>query len=202
MNKLYPFALILLFVICGYLLYKQLKPSPTHTTSGYTSLGGTAVSGTLLPMAFFDIDSINENYAYCIEVKAKLEKMKDNMDEELSKMQANLESTQQGFQKKNAQAPLSPQEQENAMATLQKMQQNIGTKRDQFISEFEAERKKSELSLKKDIQEFIRTYNTPQKFSYIVADEPGVFFYKDSLYDITTTVLEGLNGAYKAKVKN
>jgi outer membrane protein len=199
MKNFYNIALGILFGLVLILFFLQLK-STKNTTNNIATLNNSAKNnGPALPMAFFDIDSINERYTYCKEVKTKLEKIKDEMDAELSKLQQSLENTQQALQKKNAEAPLSQQEQENAMATLQKMQQNISVKREEYITEFENTRKQNELDLKKDIQNFIKKYNTPQRFSYIVADEPGVFYYKDSVFNITTEVLNGLNSQYKSK---
>jgi outer membrane protein len=88
------------------------------------------------------------------------------------------------------------------MSTLAKMQQDITAKRDGYVNEFETKRKKFEVDLKKDIQEFIKNYNTPQKYSFIIADEPDIFYYRDSLYDITADVLKGLNENYKKKNKD
>ena len=193
MKFFYPLTIFILFALVGYLFYKSNKKNVILPANN-TKLIST---GNNLPMAYFDIDSINENYTYCKVVKAKLEKMKDDMDNELSKLQANLETTQNDYQRKNSQKPLTPQEQELAMASLQKMQQNIANKREAFVTEFENARKKSETTLKAAIQSFIKKYNTPQQYSYIVADEPGVFFYKDTFYNITGTLLAGLNDAYK-----
>ncbi len=199
MKNFYNIALGVLFGLVLILFFLQLKPSKNKINNINTINSSAKNNGSSLPMAFFDIDSINERYIYCKEVKTKLEKIKDEMDGELSKLQQSLDNTQQALQKKNAEAPLSQQEQENAMATLQKMQQNISVKREEYINEFENTRKKNEIDLKKDIQDFIKKYNTPQRFSYIVADEPGVFYYKDSIYNITTEVLNGLNSKYKSK---
>jgi outer membrane protein len=174
---------------------KKSKPAET----GNRQPQGTGSIG--LPMAYFEIDSITENYIYCVKIKADLEKMKDEMDNKISGMQSDLENIQLGFQKK-AQAGMTPQEQQDAMAVLNKKQQDINTKKQEYISQIENTTKDFEIKLKKSIQEFIKNYNTPQRFSFIVADEPGIFYYRDSIYDITRDVLNGLNENYKKNTKN
>jgi outer membrane protein len=55
--------------------------------------------------------------------------------------------------------------------------------------------------IKSKIEEFVKEYNETRNYSYIVAEEPGFFYYKDSIYNITSDVIKGLNGKYKPSKK-
>ena len=55
------------------------------------------------------------------------------------------------------------------------------------------------LSVKKKIEDFLTEYNKTKDYSYIVAYEQGLFYYKDTVYNITDDVIKGLNEEYKNK---
>jgi outer membrane protein len=198
--KFYNIALgVLSAAVVGLFIlhFKSKKTTPANIPVPRSTNSTTANTAGTLPIAYFDIDSINEKYAYFTTAKAKLEQMKDRMDNQLQSMQSKLESTQAGFQKKAQTGTMSQQEQESAMQTLAKMQQDMAAQREKYLDEFETTRKKSEMELKKSIQDYLKAYNTPQRYSFIMADEPGIFYYRDSLYNITSEILQGLNAAYK-----
>ena len=60
---------------------------------------------------------------------------------------------------------------------------------------------RSQLSLKKSIEEFVAKYNETRQYSYIVSYEQGLFYYKDTMYNITADLIKGLNDEYKNKKK-
>jgi outer membrane protein len=53
--------------------------------------------------------------------------------------------------------------------------------------------------VKNKIEEYLKTYNNEKGYSYIFAYEPGLFYYRDTMYDITNDVIKGLNDIYKKK---
>jgi outer membrane protein len=53
--------------------------------------------------------------------------------------------------------------------------------------------------LKNKIEEFLKEYNKTKNYSYIVSYEQGIFYYKDTVYNITSEVISGLNEIYKLK---
>jgi outer membrane protein len=65
---------------------------------------------------------------------------------------------------------------------------------DQEYSDFVMRRMKD---VKTKIEDFLKEYNKEKNYSYIVSYEQGLFYYKDSVYNITADVIKGLNGIYK-----
>ena len=53
--------------------------------------------------------------------------------------------------------------------------------------------------MKKKIEDFLTEYNKDKNYSYIVSYEQGLFYYKDTAYNITDDVIKGLNEQYKNK---
>lgn len=58
-------------------------------------------------------------------------------------------------------------------------------------------RKKQEIKTK--IEDYLKEYNKTRGYSYILAYEPGIIFYRDTMYNITGDLVKGLNDQYKKK---
>ena len=55
-------------------------------------------------------------------------------------------------------------------------------------------------SLNKQVEDYLKIYNKDRGFAYVFSFQPGMLmYYKDSLYDITKDMIEGLNAQYKKK---
>ena len=68
----------------------------------------------------------------------------------------------------------------------------------------EQDLKKHQLDMMTDvrnkIEDFLKQYNKDKGYAFILSYEPGfMLYYKDSAYDITSDVINGLNAEYKAK---
>jgi len=53
----------------------------------------------------------------------------------------------------------------------------------------------------KKIMEYLKEFNKDKGFNYIIADQANVFYYKDSLYNITQELVKGLNSQYELEKK-
>ena len=53
--------------------------------------------------------------------------------------------------------------------------------------------------IKTKIEAFLKEYNKTKDYSYIVSYEQGLFYYRDTAYNITADVIKGLNASYKTK---
>ena len=54
-------------------------------------------------------------------------------------------------------------------------------------------------SVKDKIEGFLKEYNASKGYSYIVAHEPGLFYFRDTTYNITKDVIKGLNELHQKK---
>jgi outer membrane protein len=52
------------------------------------------------------------------------------------------------------------------------------------------------------IKKYCLEFNKDKKYSFIIANEPGLIYYKDTANNITTEILKGLNEMYSKKKKN
>ncbi|HET9432167.1 MAG TPA: OmpH family outer membrane protein, partial [Chitinophagaceae bacterium] len=49
------------------------------------------------------------------------------------------------------------------------------------------------------IKNYCREFNKDRRYSYIIAREPGLFYYTDTAYNVTSELLKGLNDFYAKK---
>jgi outer membrane protein len=198
MNRLMVISNIVLLGLVGVLFFLHFNGKKPGVAAASVSKGA-AVNGAAagFSIAYFDIDSITNNYQYCKDVKQSLEKLKDNAEQSLMNMQKNYDSRLAVLQQKAMN--MTPQEMEKARNELGSMQQKILSEKEKAFASLEEERKRNEMAIKKDIEGFLSEYNTPRKYTFIMADEPGIFYYRDSSLNITGEVLSGLNAHYKSK---
>ena len=88
---------------------------------------------------------------------------------------------------------MSPQEQENAMQEINKMQVDLQNRKQNIDNELYNYNSKMKEDILNRIQNFLKDYNKDGRFSYIFSYEPGFMFYKDSTLDVTYDVIRGLN---------
>jgi outer membrane protein len=94
---------------------------------------------------------------------------------------------------------MSQQESEKATEDMRNYEDKIRNqmgKLDQDLNDFVL-RKKVEFNDK--IRSFLKDYNKTKRFSYIISNEPGFIFYRDSAYNITSDVVAGLNQVFSKK---
>ena len=54
--------------------------------------------------------------------------------------------------------------------------------------------------IKTRIENYLKEYNKQKTYSFIFAYDPtSIIYYKDSVYNITNDVVDGLNAGYKKK---
>jgi outer membrane protein len=94
---------------------------------------------------------------------------------------------------------MSQVESEQAAQDMRNLEQGLRSeadKLDQNLNDYVV-RKKVEFNDK--IRDFLKEYNQNKKFSYIIANEPGFIFYRDSAFNITADVVKGLNQIFSKK---
>ena len=88
------------------------------------------------------------------------------------------------------------EKEQREIGQLEERLRNMRQELDQQYQDFVM---RKNLGVKKKIEEFLTEYNKTKGYSYIVAYEQGLFYFKDTAYNITAEVISGLNDQYKAK---
>ncbi len=162
-------------------LVKQVSPSNTNN----------------FKIAYFEMDSLEASFAMVKVVKQELSKREDAVNSELTRLE-------KGYQNKIAQyqqqGPTMNQVQsEAAQRDVMQMQQTIQSRKQALDQEYQDFYMRKMKDVKSKIETFLTDYNNTKGYSYIFAYEPGLFYYRDTAYNITNDVIKGLNAAYTKK---
>src|SRR5690606_12840476 len=102
----------------------------------------------------------------------------------------------------NKQQEMNQQQYEAAAMDLKKLEQNISTRKQTLDQEYNDLVMRRMKDVKTKIEDFLKEYNKDKSYSYIVSYEQGLFYYRDTIYNITADVIRGLNDMYKPAKKN
>ena len=190
-NALYIINGILLIAVgvLFYLFFTEKKTASIVRSSTWTD---TSKAPTRI--AYFEWDSI-ENQKFYKEMQNELNQKKEEVDRQKMKLGQIYQQRLDSYNKKE----MSQVESERAAQDMRNLEQNLrgqADKLDQNLNDYIL-RKKVEFNDK--IRKFLNEFNQNKKFSYIIANEPGFIFYRDSAFNITTDVIAGLNQTFTKK---
>ena len=188
----------ILLVLIGVLFYLHFSTAPKKATTAVPA--APAKTGTTqadFKIAYFDMDSLAASFAMVLDAKAELARKEEAVNAEKSKMERGYKEKLDKYQ---AQAATMNQVQsESATKDMMQMQQQIQGRSQALEQDYQEFYTRKMKDVKEKIEAFLKDYNAQKGYTYIVAYEPGLFYYRDSAYDITADVIDGLNKAYKKK---
>ena len=184
---------IILLVLVGYLYYLHFSKDKIVSTNEVQS-SVMPNSGEKSKVAYIDLDSLQNNYSYYKKIKADFELKQSQANDEITAMQKKYQTRAMQLQQKGA--SMNQQEQEAAMQEINKMQQDLQTKKQAIDNDLYNYNSKMKEDILSRIQNFLKVYNKDGKYAYIFSYEPGFMFYKDSTLNITPDVIAGLNTEY------
>lgn len=191
---------IVLLVLVGVLFYLHFssskKPVVQHTPT--TGKQAEAPEG-MCKIAYFEMDSIENSFAMVKDVKAELNRKEEAINTELNKLQRNYQQKASDYQSKAA--TMNQVQSEMATKDIMQMQQNLQSRKQQLDQEYQDFYMRKMRDVKTKIEDFLKQYNGDKGFAYIFAYEPGLFYYRDTAYNITADVVKGLNETYTTKKK-
>lgn len=143
------------------------------------------------------MDSLENSFQMVKDVKTELGKKEDAINGELSRLEKNYQNKIAQYQSQGA--TMNQVQSEAAQRDVLQMQQSIQSRKQALDQEYQDFYMRKMKDVKTKIEDFLKTYNAQKGFSYIFAYEPGLFYYRDTAYNITGDVIVGLNGTYKKK---
>ena len=85
---------------------------------------------------------------------------------------------------------------ELAQRDVMQMQQSMQSRRQSLEQEYQDLQMRKLKDVKAKIEDYLKQYNNDKGYTYIFAYEPGIFYYKDTTYNITGDIMTGLNQRY------
>jgi len=197
-NGCFTFLAAVLFVACqqgGKNVNNTATPSGSNTGAPATAAGPR--------IAYVDLDSVESHYEYFKEKKSELEKRQQAIDNELKANLRALQNEAADFQRRANNNQLTQSEGEAAQRTLMEKQQQLEAKRQNLSQQYMEQEAKFNEDLQKRLDEFLKTFNSDKKYSFIFSYRSGAsnILYKDESLDITAPVIDGLNKANAEKNK-
>ena len=129
-------------------------------------------------------------------MQEELNNREETIGREEMKMRQQL---QDKFNYYNAKRDMSQAESEQATQDLKQMESQLGNRLQRMKQDLQAEQMQKNNDIKGKIETYLKDYNKDRNFAYIMIYEPSLIFYRDSIYDITTDIIKGLNERYPTK---
>ncbi len=184
---------VLLSLVAGFLLFKQLGPSGKGSGLSKKSASDTMGNASGLRMAYFEMDSVAASFDLVKEVKTELAKKENAINAEVEKMTRTFQQRYGELQNKAQAGTMNQGEVDAASLELKKMDDDIKIRKQQLDQEYFDLKTRRENDVKKNIESFIKDYNRDKGYTYIMSYEPGLFYYRDTALNITADVIKGLN---------
>ncbi|MBA4166134.1 MAG: OmpH family outer membrane protein [Chitinophagaceae bacterium] len=193
MKNISTYLSLLALVLIGVLFYLHFSP-PKNDHEHIAKPAGN--ESAHFRIAYFDIDSLQNNYQYFKDVSGQIKKKEGDITAQLSSLQDSYQKRIKELQAKSS--TMTQTEGEAAQREYTQMQQ----KYQQRQMAMEQDLKKIQIDMMTDvrnkIENYLKEYNKQHGYAFILSYEPGfMLYYKDSTYDITNDVIAGLNEEYK-----
>jgi outer membrane protein len=190
---------VLLTVVAGYLLFTHLnKKNNSAARSKNTGKDSLSVY-TPFRIAYFEMDSVENHFNMVKDVKAEITKKDEEYTNSLSQLEYTYQNKIREYQQKEKSGTMVQADYEKAQVDLRQLEERLKNKKQELDQQYQDFVMRRNLSVKKKIEDFLTEYNKTKDYSYIVAYEQGLFYYKDTVYNITGDVIKGLNEQYKNK---
>ena len=198
MNKGLLALNIVLLISVGILffLFFNKKDNTSSVTPSRTN-GDTTAQWKHTPVAYFDMDSIEANFVLWKQVQAEVVKTEAGINDTINQMRNGFQSYYQKLQAQSAN--LSPRQKDSLGNELARMDAEIKNRTAELNQKYQTYFMTRQQEIVTKIKNYCKEFNKDKKYSYIIAREPGLFYYTDTAYNVTSELLKGLNAFYNKK---
>ena len=200
MNKGLLILNIILLLAVGILFFLFFSKKNTTKDEVNHSKGTESASPwQRTPIGYFDMDSVEANFSLFKQMQAEVVKREAGINDSITQMRNDFQNY---YQRLQAQAGgLSPRQQDSLGNILAQMDATIKNKAAELNQNYQTYYMSKQQEIVTKIKDYCREFNKDRKYAYIIAREPGLFYYTDTAYNVTSELLKGLN-AYYSKKKN
>ena len=149
------------------------------------------------PVAYFDMDSIEANFVLWKQVQAEVVKREAGINDTINQMKMGFQNYYQKLQAQSAN--LSPRQKDSLGNELAQMDAQIKNRTSELNQNYQTYFMTRQQEIVTKIKNYCKEFNKDKKYSYIIAREPGLFYYTDTAYNVTSELLKGLNAFYSKK---
>ena len=189
---------ILLAIAVAYLFYIHFT---YVATDEHEKNQNAIIAANAMKIAYFDLDTLQNNYEYFKEMRTYLTGKKDVMDQKLNKIRSDYTAKVNDYNKRGP--SLSQTEQSQMQQELGAMNNNYQQQEQALGEDLQSETMEKMVDVRTKIQDFLKTYSKQKGYSYVFAtsSDDNVMYYKDTLKNITPDLVKQLNVLYLATKK-
>ena len=188
-------VLLIGVAILFFLFFK--KKDNTSSVTTFRNNHDTAIQKQQTPVAYFDMDSIEANFFLWKQVQAEVVKREAGINDTINQMRNGFQSYYQKLQSQSAN--LSPRQKDSLGNELAQMDAEIKNRTAELNQKYQTYFMSRQQEIVTKIKNYCKEFNKDKKYSYIIAREPGLFYYTDTAYNVTSELLKGLNAFYTKK---
>jgi outer membrane protein len=170
------------------------SPSSSQTVA----VGGAKqVPAGSFKIAYFETDSIQNHFDYYKEIVAELDAKNQANSKVLGELKGVFASKYQELQKVAqtlTQAELAARQQE-----LTNIENAFRGKEKMMSDEMQDLQFRKMQDVKKKIEDYLKEYNKDKGYAFVFSNSENLMYFRDSSYDITKDVVNGLNKLYAKK---
>jgi len=198
MKKIAIILNIVLFLAVAFLYYLQYSDKKTSEVKSVSSALINAKSNKPL-IAYVDLDTLNEKIAFIKNNRKALVDEQKAIEVEWENGYRGLETKKNNFLKKGS--SITQEQAEDFQSRLLEEQQTIDAKKQSSVQQLNQKSYKFMEEIQKKLKQFLEEYNQNKVFSYILTIGNGLDYmvYKDTSFNITNDVIEGMNKKLNAK---
>lgn len=152
--------------------------------------------GSGFKIAYFDMDSLEAHYDGFKDAQTQIKEQESRMNQQLTSLDRTNQKKIEGWrQKGNA---MTQAEQAEAQQEYAQMQQEFQSRKQALEQDLYKMTEDKKTALRNKIEDYLKDYNKGKNYSYIIEYDPNSFIYiKDTAFNITADLVDGLNAAYK-----
>jgi outer membrane protein len=190
---------VLLTVIAGYLLIAHFSQKKAIETVSKTNVRDTLSTSGAFRMAYFEMDSVENNFQIVKDIKAEMNKRQEQINNDIGRQGQALQQKYNNYQAQLQAGRLTQQQADEELLEIRRMDEQIKENKQSKDEEYNNYVMRNMKDIKTKIEDFLKEYNKDRRYAYIISYEQGLFYYRDSIYNITSDVIRGLNEMYKNK---
>ncbi len=192
---------IILVLAVGYLYYYDFSGKKAEAVAAKlsSSLMASDTNGYRPPLAYVELDSLNEKITFIKERRKELESEMKAIEQDQENGYRSLQAQKDNFLKRGA--AITEEEAQTFQGKLIDQQQKIDTRKQELTQKLNEKSFGIMEDIQKKLKEFLTEYNRDKKYMYIFTTGTGLDYmvFKDSTLNITGEVIKGMNAKMKAE---
>lgn len=193
---------VILVIAVGTLFFLYFSKT-TPAKIGASVVTGPSDDSEEFRIAYFEMDSVENNYAYAQEIRTMFKERERKLGEELEKIKNDYNKLWE--QSSQMQTALTDEEKNRRKIELDQMAERYKSRQQVVGQELQSEAFRYKFEIHKQIKDYLKQYSKEKGFAFIFVNggTEGMefMFFKDTAYDVTNDLVKSLNESYLAKKK-